>query len=299
MMNILIATDDNGLIPTLTMLKSVECNVNTTVDMYVFYHSLSKRNLLRIKRQCAESKNVRLHSKKIQDGMLPKAVLNPTRWPIEAFLRYYAIELMPSNMDKILYLDIDIIVNKDLDELYEYEFKDEELVCVCEDIRIKTFKGLQELKRETYKLLGFDENERYFNSGMMLWNLRGIRKRYTTQDLVSFTIQNPQLLQWADQSILNHFFHQYAVYVDDKKFNFRPGCYRPDEEKRLLKRAVIIHYLFKPWIYGKSGIGNDVWWQYCKKCRAGIRFYVQYFHKQMVRSVRRILKCSWIVSNDL
>ena len=94
-------------------------------------------------------------------------------------------EILP-NIDKILYLDGDILVTTDLKNLWEIDLQDYYLGMV-------------------YDALHFIENIEYFNDGIILFNLDKIRKENMTNTLIYVYKDNPQL-QYHDQDVLNIVF---------------------------------------------------------------------------------------------
>lgn len=187
-------------------------------------------------------------------------------WSLEAYFRLLLIQILPDEIDRILYLDVDIIVNKPLTDLYYQDFEGNNF-CVCREI---TFDGsFPDYRQQVFADLlekGYD----YFNSGVMLWNIENLRKQNYTFDRYMEVARaaNHKLLAF-DQDVLNLTHHGEIKYVDEylydlfPRFAYASGIHYED----VVKETVILHFTGeKPW-QGKY-IHYDIeqiWWDYAKK----------------------------------
>lgn len=53
-------------------------------------------------------------------------------WSIEAYYRLMLLDILPSNVKRMFYFDVDIIVNKSLEDFYNINFEGNDLAA-CED----------------------------------------------------------------------------------------------------------------------------------------------------------------------
>ncbi len=163
---------------------------------------------------------------------------------------YYRIEmadLVPAGIDKILYLDVDIIVNGKLEELYNIDI-DGYYVAAIEDPLIPEKKKL-----------GFSDTDPYFNSGVMLMNLKEWRKLDLGKKLRDFVINNEDKITFWDQDALNavckgHWKALAPKYnLQTLMFNFDKDAltYTQREIQEAIRAPLIIHYTgrSKPWQY--------------------------------------------------
>jgi len=166
------------------------------------------------------------------------------------YANYYRIELanlIPKNINKLLYLDVDIVVNQDLAELYATDIGNYFLAAVEDPIVPQKVK------------LGLNQNEPYFNSGVMLINLEAWRNAELNKKLAAFIIENPDKISFWDQDAFN------ALCIGKwkpllPKFNFQSVfftlkngalTYNYTNVKEGMQQPVIIHYtgMSKPWKY--------------------------------------------------
>ncbi|MGV3162963.1 glycosyltransferase family 8 protein [Streptococcus hyovaginalis] len=164
-----------------------------------------------------------------------------------AFARYFIPQFVSE--DKALYLDSDIIVTDQLDELFSIDVNHHYLAVVR-------------------AVFGYGIG---FNSGMMLINNKRWKSENITEKLVEKTEQEKDSIQEGDQTILNIVLGHEAIWLDDT-YNFQIGF---DYNGTLSKVAngffgkldylpKILHYLSqdKPWNTYSSGRLREIWWHY-------------------------------------
>lgn len=108
------------------------------------------------------------------------------------YVRCCASEVLGPGLDRVLYLDSDMIVRQPLDALWTTELGAASLAASACHATIK---------RDDF-MAGFDN--RYFNSGMMLMNLDAWRARDIPAACTAFAERHPEKIVWWDQCVLNH-----------------------------------------------------------------------------------------------
>ena len=161
------------------------------------------------------------------------------------FLRYFIADFVQE--DKALYLDCDLLVTKNLDDLFATDLQDYPLAAV------RDFGGRAYFGQEI------------FNAGVLLVNNAFWKKDNMTQKLIDLTNEWHDKVEQADQSILNMLFEHkwleldfdYNHIVIHKQFT----DYRLPEGQDY---PAIIHYLShrKPWKDLAAQTYRDVWWYY-------------------------------------
>lgn len=185
-------------------------------------------------------------------------------WSAEAYYRLFLLDILPEDVDRLLYLDVDIIVNKPLDELYYMDFE-ENMICACKDICEAPFGDDRDVIFEEQIKKDFI----YFCSGVLLLNIREMRRNYCFEDYLNLAQQLEYKLVAPDQDILNYMHWQETKYVDPSQYNlFAWVAYTNNIHYLEVKeRTAIIHFSGpKPWA-GKN-IRYDIeqlWWDYAKK----------------------------------
>jgi lipopolysaccharide biosynthesis glycosyltransferase len=160
-----------------------------------------------------------------------------------AFFRFKAFDLIKT--DKVLYLDCDLVVRKDIAELYNTKIEDGYYCIGIEDIIAPQMKKKLELSPTTL----------YINSGVMLINLDYCRKCNVYEMICDF-IDSPWERKWQDQEIVNHLF-QDKIQGVDIKWNCMYGYVNYYEDRQHYeenaKDPAIVHYIThrKPWVPGE------------------------------------------------
>ena len=109
------------------------------------------------------------------------------------YLRLFMTEYLDPNLDKVLYLDSDIVVCSEITELWNMELGECHLGAAPEPY--------DERQRQP---LGFSATDLYVNSGVMLVNLKKWRSDNILPRLLSFAQNNQQALVFSpDQDLLN------------------------------------------------------------------------------------------------
>ncbi len=140
--------------------------------------------------------------------MFPK--VDKTRFTIATFYRFFITHTLPQEIEKIIYLDSDIIVNLDINELWQYELGDNVLAVVPNCLNGSSGKTV--LSDD-----GFVKPENYFNAGVLMINLKILRtEEETLMHGIKFIGTHSYTM--FDQDILNYCFSTRALHLP-VKFN--------------------------------------------------------------------------------
>lgn len=140
--------------------------------------------------------------------------------------------------DKILYLDSDIIVTKNIADLYSVDVSDYYLAAVEDKLsdRMRTRVNLQ-------------EGETFINGGVQLLNLQKFRENNLEQTIFNKLREIPF---YTDQDVINDVCRdkilqlplKYNLMVLDSEEIYQS---RRKEYEEAIKNPHIIHYTYKPW----------------------------------------------------
>lgn len=249
MINILCATDNTYVPYCGIMLTSLyESNRNEHFNVYIMTEGLSSDNQSAIK--CLANKyqteiNFVIVSK---DSLKDCPIRVGDHVSLATYYRLLAPVLLPESIDKIIYLDCDMIINNEITTLWNTVIEDVALGAVIdESLDIQ----------EKFNRLGYQNSKKYFNAGMLLINLHYWREHKVMERCFNCIRKMPDKLLYHDQDTLN------VVLQDEKKFlpvtyNFQTGfLYRITPLSMSLKNEIytsvacpaIIHYTgpSKPW----------------------------------------------------
>ena len=245
--NICYITDSNYFVPTLTSIMSVAENCkNSEVNIYVVCSDIKQRYLSILEN--IKFENCRIFIKKLDNPYLDLGTKH-RHVSKTALLKFLLPEIF-SDLDKILYLDGDILVYKDLAELYQTDLHEYYAAAVSDMRAVLRNKSNVSLR------LG-----NYFNSGVMLLNLKKMREDNLTQKLSELK-QNEEFQRFMDQDVLNKGFEENVIFIVPK-YNFQYECFSDykygqiaqyygitDEQvKDMYKKPSVLHLTNyrKPW----------------------------------------------------
>lgn len=196
-MNILLVTNVKYMLYTKLLLHSLFSQHMKEVVVYLFHRDLQEQDCQELQALVSMYPNKELQITRLEAEHT--AGLNPTeKLPIETYFRIVAIDLLPEELDRILYLDVDMIIKKPLDDLYRMDFEGKAAV-VCQDIYGYIYGASQESERR----LGLSHSDRYFNAGVMLLNLLAFREQQLAKKTLDFIYSHESILKWEDQDALN------------------------------------------------------------------------------------------------
>jgi lipopolysaccharide biosynthesis glycosyltransferase len=244
--NILVTLDENYIPYLNVMLASLlHSNQDCNFDIYLLHASIPASSLDETRTILSESGN--LIMVKTKDIGLDDA---PTtaRYPKEIYYRIFAAKYLPDTLDRILYLDPDIIVNGSLKSLYHLPM-DEYFFAAAS--HTGTFmRKVNEIR------LDMEIDAPYINSGVMLMNVKRLRAEQNYEDVFSYIEKRKNFLILPDQDIISSLYGSKILALDTFRYNMTERLYMahaPFEKGLNLdwvrKHSIIIHYCGrnKPW----------------------------------------------------
>ena len=171
------------------------------------------------------------------------------------------------NYSKIIYLDGDTIILKDLYKMYN--------INISQYYFVGQFTN--GIKYEKY----FNSLTHYINAGVLLINLDQQRKDKIEEKILKWAEKNKEFLALYKQTIINYYFidkigllpPEYGIFSDSFKFyiektnNFTLGNYNYSEYEKAYNDPAIIHFHSsnKPWKKNaKKRYYGNYWWKYAK-----------------------------------
>lgn len=158
-------------------------------------------------------------------------------------------------IDKALYLDSDIIVNLDIQEIWKRDI--EGYYCAAVVDAEETRENIK--NKLAFRKMNLDSDS-YFNSGVILLNLFKIRKEmHLFEDATNFMKKQAENRVFVDQDALNFLLQKHTKFLPDK-YNFIPVVLK--NPKICENKAAIIHFAGpKPWNYRCSPY-DWLYWKY-------------------------------------
>lgn len=163
------------------------------------------------------------------------------------YFRLFLSNILPTNINKVIYLDSDLIILGEINQLWFTNIEGFALAAVNHE------------NIERSKTLGLRNNE-YFNSGVMLINLKWWRINNIEANFLDFIKNQHEKIKFWDQDVLNYTLSNYIFYLDEV-WNFtKPYALSSDIK--------ILHFIgkHKPWdIHYKDNMNKRLYFKYLLK----------------------------------
>lgn len=231
--HILIGCDEEYAQHAFVMLASLFRN-NSGISFHI--HIISTHNHLsgELKRYITEAGSECTYYH-IDDSLLDGFVVSGHASSAN-YYRIFLGRLLPESIERILYLDADLVVRKSIIDLFDIDLGNCVLGAVAEyEMSVAKKVGL-----------GLAVDDAYFNSGVLLIDIPAWNRNHLTEQLVEFIRNNYALVEYWDQDALN------ALLVNrwaelPLTYNYQTGY----SFAGVLKDPHIVHYTgkSKPWYY--------------------------------------------------
>ncbi len=257
--------DDNFAMPMTVMLFSLLSHLQEglAVHLSILDNGLkegSKQNLERVLRQPSlplRQLFIEYHSPDTED----LSDLATKEWlGVNTYLRLTIPQCLPDDCKKVLYMDGDIVVEKDIAPLWRNEVKNH-YVLAAQDFGAGYVASPYGLPG-TYEKIGLASDTPLFNAGVMIINLERWRQENTVDKVLNYTNVYKKHIQYADQDGLNAVIGGQWGQID-MRWNVQVGAVqafetlpesphkekmRP-EAKTLINSAYMLHFTGgrKPW----------------------------------------------------
>ena len=245
--SVVCAANTEYLVHATTMLASLFATNVHSFDVYFLYNNEEVgEESLALLDVFVRRNGHRCIVKPIDLSALSSLLVN-SYISVEAYFRLLLPEMLPTP-DKVLYLDADIIIQGDISKLWKTQLGDGNYLGAVRDPNINP---------AVLTKLGLGENDPYFNSGVLLLNLKKMREDHVQEKLLTFARCSQDKITCHDQCVLNYIVkgHWKAL---SPKWNMQTGfflknvyCSLSEEvKKEVLFDPVIVHFnygLGRPW----------------------------------------------------
>ena len=247
--NILVTLDEN-YIPYLNVMLStlIRFNKGCVFHVYLLHTEISAKALEGTE-QMLSGAGGRLIPIKADNLALDEAPTT-SRYPKEIYYRIFAARYLPSTLDRVLYLDPDLVINGSILPLYRLDMEEYYYAAASHIDRLGLLHKFNELR------LDMDDDSPYINSGVLLMNLSLLRKEQDYEDVFRFIKKRKSLLVLPDQDIISSLYGSKIYTLDPFRYNMTERLFRAHslfekgfDLKWVREHSIIIHYCGrnKPW----------------------------------------------------
>lgn len=266
--NLALSTDNKYIENTAAVIYSILSNIapNIFCQFYILSSNLSaskKRRLEKLSRAhaCAFS----FIKPPATFLSIFKKIQLPPHINIECFNRLFLPLILP-HINRILYLDSDLVILKDLSPLY------------FEELNGNYFAAVEDVNPTLKKQLGYPSQYGYYNSGVLLMDIRALQRiNYLSILNKSVSERYTKYPVGGDQDILNDCFHDKIKPLSYawNMFHEWHGCkkiFTPSNQSdyiQSVKNPAIIHFVgpVKPWQPGCKRPYTEQYLAYAQNCQ--------------------------------
>lgn len=275
--NVLYSSDDNyAQHMGVSIYSLLENNSDfEKINVFVIDNGIKQENHDKLAQIISQFSNASIEYIKF-DKYKNKLKLNMV-WSISlsSYARLFVSDMLPSSINRVLYLDCDTIIDSSLYELWNIEMNGMIMGAVQDSV------GL-----ETKRAIGIVENEIYFNAGVLLIDLEMWRKNKISEKCLRFIDSHNGAVVHHDQGVLNGVLHNKILklplkynlmtlhYFFSKKqilqyFNEKCKFYTIDEIDKSKESPAIIHFTpsftSRPWVNDCKHPLKRKYWDILKK----------------------------------
>ena len=242
--------DDNyAKFLSVTMISILQ-NTDEHLNFHILTNGLSETSLKKLK-ELKKIKPFELDVITVDDKRIAQ-IPDYFRKTINSVANYrlLASSLLP-DLDKVIYLDVDLVLTGDIKEYWHTDVRNDYLAAIEDPLNEK--EGMLDN-------LPLPDKALYFNSGVMIINLKKWREDGIEQKFFENSAKFADVLLLPDQDLLNLTLLPAVKYLD-KKYNFMVESEDLEKDHEFLA----IHWagFTKPW-EEKRGIKVEYFWHYAE-----------------------------------
>lgn len=286
---------NNGYSPYcgIMMISICESNQGVKFHFHILQNDINESNKLKLNKIADKySQNISFYT--INDETLKGCPIGKAHFGVwSAYYRILLPFILPPSIDKILYLDCDMVCVGSLKELWQTNI---------ENFAVAAVPAANMHDVLYYNRLEYDMDDGYFNSGVLLINIKYWRENNVTNKLLEYIEKKRDKLIFFDQDALNYVLRKEKKFVSIK-YNINPGFYLKTPligreywqdmiESR--QKPIIIHYTgaAKPWHYECIHPLKEEFWKYAKlspwkikRNYVSLKYALKYYLKKIASKV--------------
>lgn len=243
------------------MLSSIQEHTSEKVNVHILSNDFTDIEKQMIENLFNKKQILTFEFYVVNDDVLLDINIIAEHLTIQTLYRLLIPNLLPRNIKKVIYLDSDLVVEKDISILFNIQL-DNYLI-----------GAVNELFEPILPIIQFESIRDYFNAGVLLINLEKWRQVDFVNQCLDYAQENPEKLLLGDQDILNGVLKGEWKRIP-LEWNVVRGVF---EEKNtykkyypflniegILSKPSILHYTSpsKPWHYMDTHEGKSKYFHY-------------------------------------
>lgn len=209
---VLLTTLDERYLPQLqVLLTSLSIhNPGEKITLFLLHSGIPEDRLSSVRRQC-ECCGYDFSPIAVADDLFREAPVT-RQYPKEMYYRLLAPQLLPDHIQRVLYLDPDILILNPIRPLWERDLEGNLFAAAAHTGKTELANSVNQLRLGT--------NRDYYNSGVLLLDLEAGRREIRPEALFSYVEQHGKELILPDQDLLNALYSQRILPLEDVLWNY-------------------------------------------------------------------------------
>lgn len=238
----------------------VENHREFSLNIFVLTDYFSRNSEKWLNGVVKDERNVSLQIIKVNDFLVKG--LKET-WSKYAWYRILLPNVLPAEVERVLYLDADVIVCRNVSDLFELNMDDKSIAAVYD---------YETINEDTYRRCGYNGSKGYVCSGVLLMNLNYWRNKRLTDAIIVWGKENADKIKFPDQDTINYLCQDTKIILPLKYgilngFFLNESFYKHPfgiQLKECVEAPAIIHYAgHRPWIIEQGRhIMQNIWEKY-------------------------------------
>lgn len=245
----LLATFDKNYIPPFqVLLKSLSVtNPRESFRIWLLHSAIPEEDLRGLAAYCGalgmELEPIQVSRDLFEDAPVSK------QYPREMYYRMLAPVLLPDTLDRVLYLDPDILALNPVRPLWELPLGEAVFAAASHSAISEIINDVNRIRLNS----GSD----YFNTGVLLMDLAGARKIVRPEEIFACVRKQAEFLVLPDQDVFNMLYGARTAQLDDTVWNYDAryaSAYLLKSEGKcdldwVMRNTVFLHFCgkHKPW----------------------------------------------------
>ncbi|MCC2615116.1 glycosyltransferase family 8 protein [Aestuariibacter halophilus] len=228
---LVFCVDDRFCLPLGVLLRSILATTERTLSVHILTQGVSEQHRQRIEAELCSPHEVRWYQ--VDSAGLENLSLSAAfsqRLSLATYYRFLLGNLLSPDIDKVLYLDADMLVNEDIGHLYDSNLGNA-IVGAVSDSKLSDEQRWQHLElSQPY----------YFNAGMLLVNMTAWRSMDVAEQCWQW-VERGIDFAYNDQDILNLVLNGHVALLDTR--------WNQQSHGLRLQQGGIVHFTGaeKPW----------------------------------------------------
>lgn len=277
MINVCVSCDENYSKYAGVLIASILANASSddNLSFYILTDGLSdlrKSELLKLK----DIKNCNINFVQIDKELFKdyENIKSHAYIPLCGFYRLKLASILP-DVNRIIYLDCDIIVKRSLAELFNA------------DLEQNVAGGVLDINQRMLK-----KNPTYVNSGVLVMDLQKIREQGIEQEFLNWTKEHVDTIKMGDQEIINEVLKN-RIKILDNRWNVQSSNF--SNRSSYTSNPYIIHFVArrKPWHFASFSYHRKYYFDYLQLTPWALsekEKYYWYYWNQVVSLIKYAIR---------